>query len=120
MPLKPFDRRDLALRLEKLMIVHMQYGTPAKIFHWLVVALLMVQYPLGWLMPDVHAGPPGKAMTFHISVGDAIAIRQTDGWQYAEWGLLIAIGNHVTAALVHVFVLRDLIMKRMMLVRRKT
>jgi cytochrome b561 len=49
------------------------YGTTAKVFHWLVVALLMVQYPLGKLMPHIHRGmTPGDAMTFHISFGIAI------------------------------------------------
>lgn len=47
----------------------LRYGTPAKVLHWLVVALLAVQFSLGWLMPDVHAGPPGRAMTLHISLG---------------------------------------------------
>jgi cytochrome b561 len=47
----------------------LRYGTPAKVLHWLVVALLAVQFSLGWLMPDVHAGPPGRAMTVHISLG---------------------------------------------------
>jgi len=50
----------------------LQYDTTAKVFHWLVVALLLVQYPIGWLMPDVHAGPPGAPMTFHISFGIVI------------------------------------------------
>ena len=50
-----------------------QYGTTAKVFHWLVVALLLVQYPIGWLMPDIHRGmKPGAAMTFHISFGIVI------------------------------------------------
>lgn len=49
------------------------YGTPARIFHWLIVALLAVQYPIGWLMPDIHRGmTPGAAMTFHISIGIGI------------------------------------------------
>jgi cytochrome b561 len=48
----------------------LQYGTTAKVFHWLVVALLLVQYPIGWLMPDIHQGmTPGAAMTFHVSIG---------------------------------------------------
>jgi cytochrome b561 len=48
----------------------LQYGTTAKVFHWLIVALLLVQYPLGWLMPDIHRGMnPGDAMTWHISIG---------------------------------------------------
>src|ERR1700694_1145494 len=51
----------------------LQYGTTAKVFHWLVVALLLVQYPIGWLMPDIHGGmKPGAAMTFHISFGIVI------------------------------------------------
>ena len=47
----------------------LQYGTTAKVFHWLVVALLALQFPIGWFMPDVHSGPPGRAMTVHISFG---------------------------------------------------
>jgi cytochrome b561 len=48
----------------------LQYGTTAKVFHWLVVALLLVQYPIGWLMPDIHRGmKPGLAMTLHVSIG---------------------------------------------------
>jgi cytochrome b561 len=48
------------------------YGTPAKVMHWLVVVLLMIQFPIGWFMPDVHGGPPGRAMTLHISFGMTI------------------------------------------------
>jgi cytochrome b561 len=55
------------------MTTQLQYGTPAKIFHWLMVALLAVQYPIGWLMPDIHRGmTPGAAMTFHVSIGIAV------------------------------------------------
>jgi cytochrome b561 len=51
----------------------LQYGTTAKVFHWLIVALLLVQYPIGWFMPDLHHGmKPGAAMTFHISFGIVI------------------------------------------------
>ena len=50
-----------------------QYDIPAKVLHWLVVALLLVQYLIGWLMPDIHRGmKPGDAMTWHISVGIVI------------------------------------------------
>jgi cytochrome b561 len=49
------------------------YGTTTKVFHWLVVALLIVQYPLGKFMPDIHQGmTPGDAMTMHISLGITI------------------------------------------------
>jgi cytochrome b561 len=51
------------------------YGTTAKIFHWLIVALLAVQYPIGWLMPDLHRNQqPGAPMIFHVSFGIAILI----------------------------------------------
>jgi cytochrome b561 len=50
-----------------------QYDTTAKAFHWMVVALLAVQYPIGWLMPDIHRDmQPGVPMTLHISVGIVI------------------------------------------------
>jgi cytochrome b561 len=50
-----------------------QYGTTAKVFHWLVVALLLLQFPIGWLMPDIHRGDkPGAPMTFHVSFGIVI------------------------------------------------
>ena len=53
----------------------LQYGATAKTFHWLVLALLLVQYLIGWLMPDIHRGmKPGAAMTFHISIGILILI----------------------------------------------
>jgi cytochrome b561 len=50
----------------------MHYGRTAKALHWSIVVLLAVQYSIGWLMPDVHAGPPGIPMTWHISIGLAI------------------------------------------------
>jgi cytochrome b561 len=37
-----------------------------------MVALLAIQFPIGWLMPDVHAGPPGNTMTLHVSFGMTI------------------------------------------------
>jgi cytochrome b561 len=53
----------------------LQYGTTAKMFHWLIMALLLVQYLIGWLMPDIHRGmKPGTAMTLHISSGILILI----------------------------------------------
>jgi cytochrome b561 len=53
----------------------LQYGTTAKVLHWLVVALLLAQYLIGWLMPDIHRGmKPGDAMTYHISVGIVILL----------------------------------------------
>jgi cytochrome b561 len=156
------------------------YGTPAKVLHWLVGALLAVQFPIGWFMPDIHAGPPRQGYdapyfvwsdhprldllrllwrTAHpvaperslppwqrvsseavhwllyalvlattitgglfasfrgwsilyfdlvplpmLAAKNTVATHQIDGWhQIAEWGLLIAIGIHVAAALAHIF-----------------
>jgi len=50
----------------------LHYGTTAKALHWAVVALLVVQYAIGWLMPDVHGGSPGASMIWHISIGAVI------------------------------------------------
>jgi len=56
----------------------MQYGPTAKRFHWLIVALLAIQYPIGWLMPDIHGGDkPGTAMMLHLSVGLTILVVMT-------------------------------------------
>ncbi|MCC8978856.1 cytochrome b [Bradyrhizobium acaciae] len=53
----------------------LHYGTTAKLLHWVIVALLAVQYPIGWLMPDIHRGQaPGAAMTLHISFGIIILV----------------------------------------------
>jgi cytochrome b561 len=53
----------------------LHYGTTAKLFHWLIVGLLLVQYLIGWLMPNIHRGQqPGTGMAFHVSVGITILI----------------------------------------------
>jgi cytochrome b561 len=49
------------------------YGTTAKILHWLTVALLVAQYAIGWLMPDIGRGmTPGAPMNLHLSIGTVI------------------------------------------------
>ncbi|MGE5270153.1 MAG: cytochrome b [Thiohalocapsa sp.] len=53
----------------------LHYGAPAKALHWTIAALLAVQLPLGWLMPDIHRGmTPGAAMSVHISIGMTILV----------------------------------------------
>jgi len=52
---------------------NLHYDATAKVFHWTIVALLLVQYPIGWFMPDIRRGmSPGLAMTWHISIGTVI------------------------------------------------
>jgi cytochrome b561 len=170
----------------------LHYGTTAKVLHWTIVALLLVQYPIGWLMPDIHRGmQPGVGMTLHVSIGLALLIlivlrfawrlthpvapegslpvwqtltsevvhwtlylmvllTTVTGWlfasfrgwsisffylfpfpmlfssnpaagktidglhQAAEWFLLVLVGVHVAAALVHVLYYRDRVMARML------
>ncbi len=55
------------------MTTRLHYDTTAKFFHWLIMALLVVQYSIGWLMPDIHRGQqPGAGMTLHVSFGIVI------------------------------------------------
>lgn len=173
------------------MTARVAYGTPAKVLHWLIVALLVVQYLIGWFMPDLHRDmQPGAPMLAHISVGMTILLlmmirlawrvmhpvlpedtlppwqRVTSEWvhwllyalvllttlsgwnfvtfrdwhvalfnglplplvvfpgeqllaqghwhQIFEYALLGLIGAHVAAALLHVFVYRDGVMRRML------
>jgi cytochrome b561 len=58
---------------EVLNLRELHYGGPAKVMHWMIVVLLAAQYPIGWLMPDIHRGmQPGRLMNAHISVGITI------------------------------------------------
>ena len=42
------------------------YGTVAKVLHWLVAAILVGQFALGWLMPPVRRGmEPARAAGCH-------------------------------------------------------
>jgi cytochrome b561 len=38
------------------MLSRLPYSTTAKVFHWLTVALMTVEYLIGWLMPVIHRG----------------------------------------------------------------
>lgn len=52
-----------------------QYGTTAKTLHWLVLALLIVQYALAWTMPGIHRGTqPETLINLHLSVGVVILL----------------------------------------------
>jgi cytochrome b561 len=56
-------------------VTRLNYGTTAKVLHWLIVALLAVQLPLGWLMPDVQRGMvPDAATALHVSIGMTILV----------------------------------------------
>lgn len=47
-----------------------RYGAAAKALHWLVLALLIAQYAVAWIMPDI--GPdtqPETLINLHMSLG---------------------------------------------------
>lgn len=51
----------------------LRYGPTAKALHWAVVALLVVQAPLGWIMHGLRRGqPPDTALMVHVTIGMAI------------------------------------------------
>lgn len=53
----------------------LQYGPVAKAFHWAVVALLVAQAPLGWIMRGLRRGqPPDTPLEAHITIGMAILL----------------------------------------------
>ena len=46
------------------------YGAVAKSLHWLIVLLLLVQFPLSWIMPGVRAGNETDALIgLHFGIG---------------------------------------------------
>ena len=66
----------------------LRYGPTAKVFHWLIVALLAIQLPLGWLMPDIHRGmTPGVAMSVHVSIGMTMLLGAFALCAALAWGL---------------------------------
>jgi cytochrome b561 len=51
------------------------YGLTAKLLHWIIVVLLIAQYAIGWLMPDIHRGAlPGTPMNVHMSIGFTVLV----------------------------------------------
>ncbi len=51
------------------------YGAVAKLLHWLIVALVVAQFTIGWLMPDLpRSRPPEGLVTVHLSIGAIILL----------------------------------------------
>lgn len=47
-----------------------RYGPVAKSLHWLVFALVLVQFVIGWTMPEIRRGEvPGRLINLHLSFG---------------------------------------------------
>ncbi len=50
-----------------------RYSAPARIFHWLIVALVAVQFAVAWTMPEIGRGTrPEGLVGWHLSIGVAI------------------------------------------------
>lgn len=46
------------------------YTPTARLLHWLIVALLVVEFTLAWIMPDIHRNTPlGTLISLHFSFG---------------------------------------------------
>ena len=51
------------------------YGATAKSLHWLIVALLVVQFALAWTMPHIRRGTkPEGLIAWHLWVGATILL----------------------------------------------
>ena len=52
-----------------------QYTGVAQALHWLIVALLIVQFTLAWTMPDISRGTePERLISLHLSFGSLILL----------------------------------------------
>jgi len=50
-----------------------RYDVVARLLHWLIVALVVAQYLIGWTMPDVHRDTqPVGLIAAHLLVGTAL------------------------------------------------
>jgi cytochrome b561 len=51
------------------------YTGTAKSLHWLIVALIIVQFIIAWTMPDIHRDTqPDKLINLHLSFGALILL----------------------------------------------
>ena len=52
-----------------------QYGSVAKSLHWLIVALLLMQFVVSWLMPEIGRNTrPSTLINLHFSLGVLILV----------------------------------------------
>ena len=51
------------------------YNAVAKILHWTIAVLIVLQLVIGWTMPDVHKGTrPDGEIGWHVTVGVLIVV----------------------------------------------
>jgi len=49
-----------------------RYHPVSRLLHWGVVALILLEYPLAWLMTDHRGAPEAALSAWHIGVGTAV------------------------------------------------
>src|SRR5260370_42505027 len=84
--------------------------------HWLLYALVLATTVTGWLFASFR----GWSMSFFyvvpmpmLAADNAAAGKTISGLHRAmEWALLVMIGIHIAAALAHIFIYPDRIMRR--------
>lgn len=62
------------------------YDPFARALHWLIFALVALEFAIAWLMPDVHRGTrPAGLIAWHIGVGTTILLLMLlrVGWRVA-------------------------------------
>jgi cytochrome b561 len=85
--------------------------------HWLLYVLVFATTLSGWLFASARGWTISLFFAFPLPMltPPGSAIGQIDGLhQIMEWALLIAIGIHVGAALMHLLVYRDRVVQRML------
>jgi cytochrome b561 len=49
------------------------YGTVARVLHWVAAALIAAQMAVAWTMPHIHKGSPQEGLVdWHMSLGAAV------------------------------------------------
>jgi cytochrome b561 len=90
----------------------------SEIVHWMLYLLVLLTTLSGWLFASARGWNVSwffVAPLPMLTSGDRALTRTLNGWhQNLMWALLILVGVHVAAALVHLLYHRDRVMQRML------
>jgi cytochrome b561 len=93
-------------------------GPLSKAVHWLLYLLLAVQVALGfslrWLQGEDFSFFGLFSIPSLLGSNRALAHTLEDWHNWSAWALVIVAGGHAAAALVHRYVLKDGVLKRML------
>ncbi|MEM5344361.1 cytochrome b [Paraburkholderia azotifigens] len=90
------------------------YDGFARLLHWLIALLIVAQFVIGWIMPDVHRDTlPNGLIAWHLGVGAAIVAavacrimwRATHAPQPAELSRALTLMSHLTHALLYLLLI---------------